>query len=215
MLHATTNDPLFGQLWGLQNVGPDIDGFSGALAGADAERARRVGPHARLVRDRDRRPRLWLPLRRTRPRRRSRGRTRPIPSNGGDDDGNGIVDDSHGADFVGSSANTPTIDGDPTDDNLIDGGHGVHTAGTIGAAGNNGIGISGVAQDVRIMPLRVCAFSTASTATTDELPVLLADRRDQLRGRARRARGEHVARRHDASTRRCATRSPPTRACCS
>ena len=36
-----------------------------------------------------------------------------------------------------------------------------HTAGTIGAAGNNGVGITGVAQNVRIMPLRVCAHSAS------------------------------------------------------
>ncbi len=59
-----------------------------------------------------------------------------------------------------SSASTPpppVVDGDPTDDDLEYGGHGVHTAGTIGAEGDNGIGITGVAQDVRIMPLRVCS----------------------------------------------------------
>ena len=75
----------------------------------------------------------------------------------------GIPGDVHGADFVGddSSALVPSTDGDPTDDDLIDGGHGVHTAGTIGAAGNNGVGVTGVAQNVRIMPLRVCAHDDA------------------------------------------------------
>lgn len=41
-------------------------------------------------------------------------------------------------------------DGLPYDD----AGHGTHTAGTIGATGNNGIGISGVAPRVSIMPLK-------------------------------------------------------------
>ena len=50
-----------------------------------------------------------------------------------------------------------TFGGDVQNTNVISGGHGVHTAGTIGAEGDNGIGITGVAQDVRIMPLRVCS----------------------------------------------------------
>ncbi len=42
-------------------------------------------------------------------------------------------------------------DDDPMDEN----GHGTHCAGIIGAQGNNGIGISGVNQKIRIMALRV------------------------------------------------------------
>ena len=56
-----------------------------------------------------------------------------IPGNGIDDDGNGYVDDVHGYDFVNG-------DGDPMDDHF----HGTHVAGTIGAVGNNGVGIVGV-----------------------------------------------------------------------
>lgn len=72
------------------------------------------------------------------------------------------MDDLHGYDFVGASADSPTSDKDPTDDNLISGGHGVHTAGTMGAAGNNGTGITGIAQNVRIMALRVCSNSASA-----------------------------------------------------
>ncbi len=150
-LHATTNDPLFGQLWGLQNLGLGINGAP-AVAGddVDADRAwdRTRGSSAIVVADIDSGYRFEHP---------DLGPvawTNPAdPANGADDDSNGIVDDTHGADFVGSR---PGVDGDPTDDDLVEGGHGVHTAGTIGAAGNNGVGISGVAQNVRIMPLRVC-----------------------------------------------------------
>jgi subtilisin family serine protease len=159
--HATANDPLLGQLWGLQNLGLGINGATGAVAGADAnvlaawDRTR--GSSAIVVADLDSGYRFDAP---------DLGPvawTNPAdPAGGGDNDGNGIVDDTHGADFVGSNADSPTTDGDPTDDNVISGGHGVHTAGTIGAAGNNGVGISGVAQDVRIMPLRVCADSAAA-----------------------------------------------------
>ncbi len=164
VLHATTNDPLFGQLWGLQNIGAGINGFAGALPGADVNALaawdRTRGTASTVIADLDTGYRFeYADL-------NAVAWTNPAdPANGADDDGNGIVDDTHGADFVGSSADAPRTDGNPTDDNLVDGGHGVHTAGTIGAAGNNGVGISGVAQDVRIMPLRVCALSTLQGET--------------------------------------------------
>src|SRR5436309_1680061 len=63
-----------------------------------------------------------------------------IPGNGIDDDQNGYVDDVHGYDFVNN-------DGDPMDDFS----HGTHVAGTIGAIGNNGIGVAGVDWHVRLM----------------------------------------------------------------
>src|SRR6266540_429935 len=75
-------------------------------------------------------------------------------ANGVDDDGNGYVDDWRGWDFVNH-------DNDPFDD----AGHGTHVAGTIGAAGNNGIGISGVNWNVSIMALKfLSASGTGSTA---------------------------------------------------
>lgn len=70
-----------------------------------------------------------------------------IPGNGIDDDDNGFIDDVHGWDFRGN-------DNDPTDPGGACFGHGTHTAGTAGAVGNNGIGVTGVAQVVRLMPLR-------------------------------------------------------------
>jgi subtilisin family serine protease len=158
-LDALPNDPLLGQLWGLANFGIGINGFVGAVAGDDIDAAgawlRTVGTPSTVVADIDSGyrfddgdlgPVAWT-------------NGGEVPGNGFDDDGNGFTDDVHGWDFVGPSAEAPTSDNDPTDDNLISGGHGLHTAGTIGAAGNNGIGITGVAQDVRIMPLRVCANS--------------------------------------------------------
>lgn len=166
VLHATTDDPLFGQLWGLQNRGFGIGGVpsAGALAGADVDALaawdRTRGIPSVVVADIDSGYRFDAPD------LAAVAWSNPAdPPGGGDEDGNGIVDDSAGADFVGSSADAPRTDGDPTDDNLTDGGHGVHTAGTMGAAGNDGVGISGVAQDVRIMPLRVCAYSPTAEET--------------------------------------------------
>ena len=69
--------------------------------------------------------------------------TDEIPDNGVDDDGNGYIDDVRGWNFVAKN-------NDPMDNN----NHGTHSAGTISAVGNNGIGVTGVAWDVKIMPLK-------------------------------------------------------------
>lgn len=68
-----------------------------------------------------------------------------IPGNGVDDDANGIVDDVHGINAVGA-----TRTGNPEDDYF----HGTHVSGILGAVGNNGLGISGVAWRVKIMPCK-------------------------------------------------------------
>lgn len=157
--HATTNDPFFGQLWGLLNTGLGVDGFSGAVAGADIDAQaawdRTRGTPSTIVAIIDSGHRLdhpdLAPVTWVNPGE--------VPGNNVDDDGNGIRDDVRGADFVGSNLDSPRVDGDPTDDNAVDGGHGIHVAGTAAAAGNNGVGITGVAQDVRVMPLRICGYS--------------------------------------------------------
>jgi hypothetical protein len=61
-----------------------------------------------------------------------------IADNSIDDDSNGYVDDIHGVDRI-------NIDSDPIDDQS----HGTHVAGTIGAIGNNSIGIAGIAWNVK------------------------------------------------------------------
>jgi len=157
-LDSVPDDPLFGRLWGLQNTGLGVAGFSGPIPGADIDAIgawdRTVGSPDTIVADID------TGYRFEQPDLAGAAWTNPgeIPENGLDDDSDGIVDDVHGADFVGVDAEAPSVDGDPTDDDLASpGGHGVHTAGTIGARGDNGIGITGVAPDVTIMPLRVCS----------------------------------------------------------
>jgi hypothetical protein len=154
------NDPFFlsNQLWALRNTGVGVAGFGEAKVGADIDATdawdQTVGTPSTVVADidsgyrfegADLGPVVWT------------NSAEQAGTPGVDDDADGKVDDVHGYDFVGANAEAPSEDADPTDDNGISGGHGVHTAGTIGAAGNNGFGITGVAQNARIMPLRVCA----------------------------------------------------------
>lgn len=131
------NDPSFGSLWGLSN-----NGSQGGLLNADIniEPAWALGTATSIVTavidtgvdytHPDLASNIW-------------SNTDEVVGNGIDDDGNGFVDDVRGWDFVNN-------DNDPMDDN----GHGTHVAGTIGAVGNNGIGVTGVAWTASIMPLK-------------------------------------------------------------
>lgn len=74
--------------------------------------------------------------------------------NGDDGGANGYIDDIVGWDFADN-------DNDPLDTD----GHGTHTAGTIGAIGNNGAGITGVNWKVSMMAIRI--FDDSGNATTD------------------------------------------------
>ncbi len=77
-----------------------------------------------------------------------------VPNNGIDDDNNGFIDDVNGWDFHSN-------DNNPDDGN----GHGTHVAGTIGAVGNNGIGVAGVAWDVQLMPLKFLSDSGSGSTS--------------------------------------------------
>ena len=58
------------------------------------------------------------------------------------------------------------IDGDARPDDEDPSGHGTHVAGTVGARGDDGTGVSGVAWTTRIMPLRV--LGAGGTGTVSE-----------------------------------------------
>jgi subtilisin family serine protease len=70
-----------------------------------------------------------------------------IPGDGVDNDGNGKKDDARGWDFVQG-------DNVPLEQRGRGYGHGTHVAGTIGARGNNTIGVVGVNWQVSLMAVR-------------------------------------------------------------
>jgi subtilisin family serine protease len=132
------DDPMFDQLWGLRNTGQ-----TGGTPGADIQATTAwdifTGTTDVLVAIID------TGVDYTHPDLAANIYSNPseIPGNGIDDDGNGFVDDVRGWDFVND-------DNDPADDN----GHGTHVAGTIGALGDNGIGVTGVNWHVSILPVK-------------------------------------------------------------
>jgi subtilisin family serine protease len=77
-----------------------------------------------------------------------------IAGNGADDDNNGFIDDVNGWDFRFD-------DSDPTDQH----GHGTHVGGTIGAAGNNGLGVVGVNWNVKIMAIKIYSQTGGDTTS--------------------------------------------------
>jgi subtilisin family serine protease len=137
-IQRTPNDPSYSSLWGMNNTGQ-----SGGIVDADIDAPEawdlQTGTRATIVgvidtgidyNHPDLAANMW----------RNPGET---PNDGIDNDGNGFVDDVFGYDFANN-------DGNPMDDE----GHGTHVAGTIGAVGNNGIGVVGVNWNTRLMALK-------------------------------------------------------------
>lgn len=145
------NDAAFtgNKLWGLRNLG----GVSGYTAGADID-----APAAWDVRNdasdvivavtdtgirhdhQDLAPNMWHNPAET-------------AGDGIDNDGNGVIDDVFGLDAYDD-------DGNPMDTQ----GHGTHCAGTIGARGNNGLGMTGVAWKVQLMAGRFLGSNGGTTS---------------------------------------------------
>ena len=141
------NDPQYNELWGMNNTG-QTGGTSDADLDAPEAWDTQTGSDSTLIavidtgvdyNHPDLAANIW---------------TNPgeIAGDGLDNDNNGYVDDVRGWDFANN-------DKDPMDDNL----HGTHVAGTIGAIGNNGIGVAGVNWRVKIMPLKFLAGNGSGT----------------------------------------------------
>lgn len=107
--------------------------------------------------------------------------TGEIPGNNLDDDGNGYIDDVHGWDFYNNDADPgpdlvlvdqfpPFCIAHPTKKRYE--AHGTHVAGTIGAAGNNGKGITGISWDVKIMPLKFLGGTCGGGSTSDAIEAI-------------------------------------------
>lgn len=147
---ATPNDPslLNGLQWGLNNdgtaggvPGADINALAGwdTLSSASNIIVAVIDSGARYTHQ-DLAANMWV-------------NTGEIPGNGRDDDHNGVKDDIYGINAIGLLPG-----GNPLDDL----GHGTAVAGVIGAVGNNGLGVSGVAWQVRVM---ACKFFDASNSS--------------------------------------------------
>lgn len=156
MYHAAIqNDPRFLEQWALENVGQTggtVDADINATSMwniEDGDHNVVIGvidtgidyTHADLL------PNLW-------------NNVLEIPGNGIDEDLNGYIDDKIGINAVLNNGN-------PLDDNA----HGTHVSGTIGADGNNALGVVGIAQNVQIAS---CKFlgSSGSGSTSDAIQCL-------------------------------------------
>lgn len=133
-----SRDPLSTELWGLNNTGQSGGRVDADIDLPEAWRFQTGSPNVTVAvidtgidyRHPDLAANIWR-------------NTREIPGNGVDDDRNGFVDDVNGFDFANR-------DNNPWDDN----GHGTHVAGTIGAVGNNNVGVAGINRNVKLMPLK-------------------------------------------------------------
>jgi len=146
---ALPNDPSFSRLWGLHNTG-QVRGVSDADIDAPEAWDLTTGSRSVVVGVIDtgidyNHPDLAANMWRN---------PREVAGDRLDNDGNGFVDDVYGWDFANNDA-------DPFDDE----GHGTHVAGTIGAVGNDGVGVAGVNWQVSLMALKFLGADGSGTTS--------------------------------------------------
>jgi len=124
------NDPNFSEQWGLERIGaPQVwDVTTGGLSARGDTIVLAILDSGFDVNHEDLRDNVWF-------------NRFEIPNNGIDDDGNGYTDDVMGWNFITDSA---VITSDA---------HGTSVAGIAGARGNNGVGISGMNWNIKLMLL--------------------------------------------------------------
>jgi outer membrane protein assembly factor BamB/subtilisin family serine protease len=160
------NDAQFGSQWALNNTGNNGD--NGGIAGADihAEAGWETITSASgiivgmvdsgaLTTHQDLMANLWV--------NPNPGTTTAYASVS---DATGQADTVTETDSL-NGLNAVAMTGIPTDDL----GHGTHTSGIVGAVGNNGIGVTGVAWKVQLMELKFIG-SDDEGSTSDELPCI-------------------------------------------
>lgn len=84
-----------------------------------------------------------------------------------DNDGNGYADDVIGYDFVDVSSRNLGDDQTPDPVPFDEQSHGTNMAGIVGAAHNNGVGISGIAYGAKVMTIR--AFDISGAGESDDI----------------------------------------------
>ncbi len=128
---AIPNDPLYVNQWGFENsADKDLDMAQAWEFGTSSSVVVAVIDTGIDYSHPDLAANIWM-------------NTDEVAGNGIDDDSNGYIDDIRGWNFINETNN-------PMDDH----GHGTHVAGTVGAVGNNGIGVVGVAWNVKMMALK-------------------------------------------------------------
>jgi len=132
---ALPNDPRFGELWGLNNTGQ-----SGGTVDADIDAPEAwdltTGSSDVVVAVMD----SGIDYNHQDLAANVFQNTADCNTNFVDDDGNGYIDDCHGIDTVNHDSN-------PMDDY----GHGTHVSGTIGAVGDNSLGVVGINWNVKVL----------------------------------------------------------------
>ncbi len=143
-ISSLPNDPNFAKQWGLSNSGQSIQGQD-ARSGVDVDASTAwdttQGYSSVVVGVLD----TGIDINHEDLQNSIYVNTKEIPGNGIDDDGNGYIDDVYGWNFVDGNNQVYT----PSTDT-----HGTEVAGIIAASADNSKGISGVAPNVKILPLK-------------------------------------------------------------